>query len=60
MLSFRKITEGATLPVNVMVMERSRRSPSSPSSACARVSYGPTPYIEAMEALQKKAGKVLA
>ena len=53
----RRIAEEATLPVNVMVMEGVPSNDKLAKLGVARVSYGPIPYIETMEALQKKAGK---
>jgi 2-methylisocitrate lyase-like PEP mutase family enzyme len=54
----RRIAEEATLPVNVMVMEGVPSNEKLAKLGVARVSYGPIPYIETMEALQKKAGKL--
>ncbi len=54
----RRIAEQATLPVNVMVMEGVPSNDKLAKLGVARVSYGPIPYIEAMEALQKKASKI--
>jgi len=54
----RRIAEEATLPVNVMVMEGVPSNDKLAKLGVARVSYGPIPYIEAMEALQKKASKL--
>ena len=51
----RRIAEEATLPVNVMVMEGVPSNDKLAKLGVARVSYGPIPYIETMEALQKKA-----
>ncbi len=54
------ICKGVSLPVNVMVMD------GVPSNKClsglgvARISYGPIPYIEAMDSLKKAASKVLS
>jgi 2-methylisocitrate lyase-like PEP mutase family enzyme len=56
----RRIAEEATLPVNVMVMEGVPSNDKLAKLGVARVSYGPIPYIETMEALQKKAGKVFS
>ena len=56
----RRIAEEATLPVNVMVMEGVPSNDKLAKLGVARVSYGPIPYIEAMEALQKKAGKLFS
>ena len=56
----RRIAEEATLPVNVMVMEGVPSNDKLAKLEVARVSYGPIPYIETMEALQKKAGKLFS
>ena len=56
----RRIAEEATLPVNVMVMEGVPSNDKLAKLGVARVSYGPIPYIETMEALQKKAGKLFS
>jgi 2-methylisocitrate lyase-like PEP mutase family enzyme len=56
----KRIASEATLPVNVMVMEGVPSNDKLAKLGVARVSYGPIPYIEAMEALQKKATKVFA
>jgi 2-methylisocitrate lyase-like PEP mutase family enzyme len=49
-----------TLPINVMVMEGVPSNDKLAKLGVARVSYGPIPYIEAMEALQKKASKIFS
>jgi 2-methylisocitrate lyase-like PEP mutase family enzyme len=56
----RRIAEEATLPVNVMVMEGVPSNDKLAKLGVARVSYGPIPYIETMEALQKRASKLLS
>jgi 2-methylisocitrate lyase-like PEP mutase family enzyme len=56
----RRIAEEASLPVNVMVMEGVPPNDRLAKLGVARVSYGAIPYIEAMEALQKKAGKLFS
>ena len=56
----RRIAEEATLPVNVMVMEGVPSNDKLAKLGVARVSYGPIPYIETMEALQKKASKLFS
>ena len=54
------ICKGVSLPVNVMVMD------GVPSNKClagfgvARISYGPIPYIETMDALQKATRKAFS
>ncbi|MEK4035450.1 isocitrate lyase/phosphoenolpyruvate mutase family protein [Methylocystis sp. IM3] len=54
----RRIVEETTLPVNVMVMEGVPPIDELSKLGVARVSYGPIPYIETMEALQKKAAQI--
>jgi 2-methylisocitrate lyase-like PEP mutase family enzyme len=56
----KRIASEATLPVNVMVTEGVPSNDKLAKLGVARVSYGPIPYIEAMEALQKKAAKVFS
>jgi 2-methylisocitrate lyase-like PEP mutase family enzyme len=56
----RRIAEETTLPVNVMVMEGVPSNDKLAKLGVARVSYGPIPYIETMEALQKKASKLFS
>ena len=56
----RRIAEQATLPVNVMVMEGVPSNDKLAKLGVARVSYGPIPYVETMEALQKKAAKLVS
>jgi 2-methylisocitrate lyase-like PEP mutase family enzyme len=56
----KRIAEEATLPVNVMVMDGVPSNDKLAKLSVSRVSYGPIPYIEAMEALQKKATKVFS
>jgi 2-methylisocitrate lyase-like PEP mutase family enzyme len=53
-----RIVEGTTLPVNVMVMEGVPSNKRLAELGVARISYGPIPYIEALEALKKKAEHV--
>jgi 2-methylisocitrate lyase-like PEP mutase family enzyme len=53
------ICEEVTLPVNVMVMEGVPSNDRLSKLGVSRISYGPIPYIHAMAALQKDAGKVL-
>ena len=50
----KRIASEATLPVNVMVMEGLPSNEKLATLGVARVSYGPIPYIEAMDELQKK------
>jgi 2-methylisocitrate lyase-like PEP mutase family enzyme len=56
----RRIVEEATLPVNVMVMEGVPSTDRLAKLGVARVSYGPISYVETMEALQKRAAKLLS
>ncbi|MBV8189403.1 MAG: isocitrate lyase/phosphoenolpyruvate mutase family protein [Alphaproteobacteria bacterium] len=50
-----RICEGAALPVNVMVMEGVPSNARLAKVGVSRISGGPIPYIEVMEALQKTA-----
>ncbi|MGR9426270.1 isocitrate lyase/PEP mutase family protein [Rhizobium leguminosarum] len=50
----KRIASEATLPVNIMVMEGVPSNEKLATLGVARVSYGPIPYIEAMDELQKK------
>jgi 2-methylisocitrate lyase-like PEP mutase family enzyme len=54
----QQIAEEAELPVNIMVMEGVPSNDKLAKLGVARVSYGPIPYIETMEALQKKADRL--
>ncbi len=56
----KRIASEATLPVNVMVMQGVPSNDELAKLGVARISYGPIPYIEAMQELQKKAAKVLS
>lgn len=56
----RRIAEEATLPINVMVMDGVPPNDKLAKLGVARVSYGPIPYIEAMQALQKKASRIFS
>src|SRR5262249_33666709 len=53
-----RMSEGVSLPVNVMVMEGVPSDKRLSELGVARISYGPIPYIDAMEALKKKAQRV--
>jgi 2-methylisocitrate lyase-like PEP mutase family enzyme len=53
-----RMSQGVSLPVNVMVMEGVPSNNRLSELGVARISYGPTPYIDAMEALKKKAHRV--
>ncbi|MEP9380082.1 isocitrate lyase/phosphoenolpyruvate mutase family protein [Aquabacter sp. CN5-332] len=55
----KRIANEATLPVNVMVMEGMPSNDTLAKLGVSRVSFGPIPYIEAMQALTQKAAKVL-
>lgn len=54
------ICKGVSLPVNVMVMDGVPSNKRLSRLGVARISYGPIPYVEAMDALQKTARKVLS
>ena len=54
------ICKGVSLPVNVMVMEGVPSNTGLAGFGVSRISYGPIPYVEAMDALQKSARKVLS
>ena len=54
------ICKGVSLPVNVMVMDGVPSNKRLSGLGVARISYGPIPYVEAMDALQKAARKVLS
>lgn len=56
----RRITKETTLPVNVRIMEGLPSIARLAKLGVARVSYGPIPYIETMEALEKKARKLFS
>jgi 2-methylisocitrate lyase-like PEP mutase family enzyme len=55
-----RICEGVTLPVNVMVMDGVPSNDRLSELGVSRISYGPIPYISAMNALQQEAKKVLS
>lgn len=50
-----RICEGSPLPVNVMMMEGAPSPDRLAQLGVARISYGATPYIEAMKALEQQA-----
>jgi 2-methylisocitrate lyase-like PEP mutase family enzyme len=56
----KRIVDEATLPINVMVMDGVPSNDRLAKLGVSRVSYGPIPYVEAMQALQKKATKVFS
>jgi 2-methylisocitrate lyase-like PEP mutase family enzyme len=53
-----RICDGTPLPVNVMVMDGVPDNMRLAEIGVARISYGPIPYINAMNALQKEAAAV--
>ena len=55
-----RICEGTALPVNVMVMDGVPPNERLAKLGVARISYGPIPYISAMQALKEDALKVLS
>jgi 2-methylisocitrate lyase-like PEP mutase family enzyme len=55
-----RICEGTALPVNVMVMDGVPPNARLAQRGVARISYGPIPYIRAMQALKEDARTVLA
>ena len=55
-----QLCEAITLPVNVMVMDGVPSNERLSKLGVARISYGPIPYISAMNALQQEAKKVLS
>lgn len=55
-----RICEGTALPVNVMVMDGVPPNERLAQLGVARISYGPIPYISAMQALKEDALKVLS
>jgi 2-methylisocitrate lyase-like PEP mutase family enzyme len=55
-----RICDGAALPINVMVMDGVPSNERLANLGVARISYGPVPYISAMNALKEDALKVLS
>ena len=55
-----RISEGVTLPVNVMVMDGVPSADRLSQLGVSRISYGPIPYIRAMGALQQEAKKAFS
>jgi 2-methylisocitrate lyase-like PEP mutase family enzyme len=55
-----KICKGASLPVNVMVMDGVPSNDHLSEMGVARISYGPIPYIRAMASLKDEARKILS
>jgi 2-methylisocitrate lyase-like PEP mutase family enzyme len=54
-----EIAEKVSLPLNIMYMDGVPSNDRLAKLGVARISYGPVPYIQAMDALQKDAKKVL-
>jgi 2-methylisocitrate lyase-like PEP mutase family enzyme len=55
-----ELCKAATLPLNVMVMEGLPSGPRLSELGVARVSYGPVPFIEAIEKLKTAASRIYA
>ncbi len=55
-----RICHGVALPVNVMVMDGVSSTDRLTELGVSRISYGPIPYIRAMQVLQQEARKVLS
>jgi len=55
-----RICEGVTLPVNVMVMNGVPSNDRLSELGVSRISYGPIPYISAMNTIQQEAKKALS
>lgn len=55
-----QVCEAVTLPVNVMVMDGMPSNERLSKLGVARISYGPIPYVRAMNVLQQEAKKVLS
>ena len=55
-----RISEGVTLPVNVMIMDGVPSADRLSQLGVSRISYGPIPYIRAMGALQQEAKKAFS
>jgi 2-methylisocitrate lyase-like PEP mutase family enzyme len=55
-----RIVEGTPLPVNVMVMDGVPPNDRLAELGVARISYGPIPYIRALETVGQQAKTVLA
>ena len=56
----KKVCDGVSLPVNVMVMEGVPPNRSLAELGVARISYGPIPYIDALSGLKERARKVFS
>jgi 2-methylisocitrate lyase-like PEP mutase family enzyme len=55
-----RLSKAVSLPVNVMVMDGVPSNGRLVALGVARISYGPIPYVEAMNALKKEAERVQA
>jgi 2-methylisocitrate lyase-like PEP mutase family enzyme len=55
-----RICDGVELPVNVMIMDGVPSRDRLTELGVSRISYGPVPYIQAMEVLQKEAKNALS
>jgi 2-methylisocitrate lyase-like PEP mutase family enzyme len=55
-----RICEGTALPVNVMVMDGVPDNERLAQIGVARISYGPIPYIQAMNSVQEQAARLLS
>ena len=53
--SIRRLAEAVSLPLNVMVSDKTPGLRELASLGVARVSYGPTPYLSAMKHLEEEA-----
>jgi 2-methylisocitrate lyase-like PEP mutase family enzyme len=51
----KKISDNVSLPINVMVMDGLSPARRLAELGVARISYGPIPYIKAMNALKEEA-----
>jgi 2-methylisocitrate lyase-like PEP mutase family enzyme len=55
-----RICDDVTLPINVMVMDGAPSNDRLAEIGVARISYGPIPYIRAMNGTKQEAKKVLS
>jgi 2-methylisocitrate lyase-like PEP mutase family enzyme len=55
-----RICKAVSLPVNVMVMDGVPSNERLSQVGVARISYGPIPYVNAMDSLEKAARKILS
>ena len=58
--SIGRICEGVSLPVNIMLVDGVPSNGRLSQLGVARISYGATPFIDAMDALERDAKKVLS